>query len=129
MKRAVEGDIHDLAPFGEAHVSERLFPAQRRVVDEDIDPAEMPDRRLRHRLHLSRVGDVADMHERLPARGFDLACDGISLGAIAARIDHDGRATVRQSQRNRAADIAASARDNGDLAVEFSVSHHPSLST
>ena len=83
----------------------------------------MLDRRIRHRLHRRGIGDVADMDQRLAARRLDLARDGLGLGAVAARIDHDGRAALRQRQRDRAADIAPRAGDDGDLAGEFVVRH------
>ena len=67
------------------------------------------------------VGDVADMNQRLAAGSLDLARDGFRLGAVAARVDHDGRTALRQRQRNRAADIAARAGDDGDLAVSSSL--------
>src|SRR5690242_3989045 len=65
MKGAVQRDIHDLAPFGIAHLSEWLFTPQRRVVDENVNTAELLDRCLHHRLHLRGIGHVSDMHERL----------------------------------------------------------------
>ena len=85
-------------------------------------------RRLRHRLHGLGVGDVADMDQRLAASGLDLARDRFRLGAVAARIDEDGRAAFRQRQRDRAADVAPRAGDDGDLAVEFVVARHSILS-
>src|SRR3979490_3517168 len=36
VKRAIEGDVEDLAPLSVAHLAERLFPPQRRVIDENI---------------------------------------------------------------------------------------------
>ena len=51
VEGAVERNVHDLAPLGIAHLRERLFPPQRCVVDEDIDPAELLDGGVRHRLY------------------------------------------------------------------------------
>jgi len=56
--------------------------------------------------------------------GLDLARDRLGLSAVAAGIDHDGRAILRQCQRNRASYIAPGAGDDGDLAGEF-VAGHP----
>src|SRR5439155_20525590 len=50
--------------------------------------------------------------------------DRVRLGTIAARIDHDRRTTLRQSQGDRAADIAARAGDDGDFTREF-FGHEP----
>ena len=63
------------------------------------------------------------MDQRLAAGGYDLARDGFCFGAVAARVDEDGRTAFRQRQRDGAADIAAGAGDNGDLAAEFVVAH------
>ena len=64
------------------------------------------------------------MDQRLAAGGFDLARDGFRLGAVAARVHHNGRAALRQRQRDRAADIAAGAGDDSDFAGEF-LGHEP----
>ncbi len=78
---------------------------------------------FRHRLHGRGVGDIADMNERLAAPGLDLASDGIRFGAVAAGIHQNGRAGLRQRQRDGAADIAPRPGDDGDLAAEFVVTH------
>ena len=54
---------------------------------------------------------------RLAAGRLDLARDGLGLGAVAARVDKDGRAAVGQRQRDGAADVAPRAGDDGDLAL------------
>ena len=64
------------------------------------------------------------MNQRLAARSFNLTRDGVRLRAVAARIYHNGGPAFRQSQRDRAADIAAGAGDDGDLAGEF-LCHEP----
>ena len=99
---------------------------QRRIVDEDIDAAEMLFRGLRHRLHGRGVGDIADMDQRLAALGRDLARNRICFGAIAARIDQNGSAALRQRQRDGTADVAPRAGDDGDLAAEFVGARHES---
>ena len=114
MERAVERDVEDFAPRRIAHLGERLLAPQRRVVDEDIDTAELFDGRIRHCLHRYGVGDVADMDQRLAAGSLDLPRDGVRLGAVAARVHHDRRPALRERQRDRAADIAARAGDDGD---------------
>ena len=75
-----------------------------------------------HRLHRGRVGNVADMDQRLAAARLDLMRDRLGLGVIAARIDHDRGAAIRQRQRNRAPDIAPGAGDDRNFAGEFLVS-------
>ena len=44
----------------------------RRVVDQDVEPAELTDRRVDHRLGLSLVADVAEHRHRLAAGALDL---------------------------------------------------------
>ena len=58
------------------------------------------------------------------ASAVDLTRDGFRLGAVAARVHHDGRATLCQGQRDRATDIAAGAGDDSNLAREF-FGHEP----
>src|ERR1700682_2440747 len=41
VKRSIEGAVEDFAPLGVAHLAERLFPPQRRIIDENIDSAEL----------------------------------------------------------------------------------------
>ena len=128
VKGAIEGNIHDFAPVGVAHLGERLFPPQRRIVDEDIQAAKVLERRVSHRLHGCGIGDIADMNQCLAAPPLDIAGDGFSLATVAARIDQNGGTAVRQRQRDRAADIAAGAGDDGGLATEFVVASHGLLS-
>ena len=66
------------------------------------------------------------MNQRLAAGGLDLARDGLRLGAVAAGVDQEGGAALRQGQRDRTANVAPRAGDNGDLASEF-VSIHPAF--
>ena len=124
MKRAVERDVEDFAPLEVAHLGERFFPPQGRIVDEDIDSAEMLHGHIRHRLHCSGIRHVGDMGQSPDACSLDLACDGIRFGTVAACIDHDGCTAVGQRQRNRAADIASRTSDDCDLAAEFVVGAH-----
>ena len=128
MKGAVEGDVEDFAPRGVAHLGEGFFAPQRRIVDEDIDRAELLHGRIRHRLHRYGVGDVADMDQCLAAGSLDLARDRFRLGAVAARVHDDGRTTLRQRQRDCAADVAARAGDDGDLAARVRSVRHDLLS-
>jgi hypothetical protein len=64
------------------------------------------------------------MDQRPAAGSFDLARDGIRLGAVAARIHHDGRTALPERERDRAADVAACASDDGDFACKF-LGHEP----
>jgi len=67
--------------------------------------------------------------DRLAARRLDFAHNGVRLRAIATRVHHDGRATIRERKRDRTADVAAGAGDDGDFAGKFFGGHaHPSTS-
>jgi hypothetical protein len=72
--------------------------------------------RIGHRLHRLGVCDIADVSDGLAACGIDLADDGVSFRAIAARIDHDGGTAVSERERDGAADIASGAGNDGDFA-------------
>src|SRR3954447_12573691 len=119
MKCAIEGDIEDLAPRGVVHCGEGLFGTQRRVVDENIDAAELLYGRLRHRLYRLGISYIADVHQRLAARCLDLPYDALGLGAVAARINDDRRANLGQRQRDRTADVAAGPGDDSYFAREL----------
>ena len=124
IEGAFEDDAHDLAPFGERHLVERLLPPQRRIVDETVDAAEALGRRRRHFLHGDRIGDIADAGDGLAASVFDRAHHGVGLRAIGSRIDDDRRAAGCQFERDRAPDVAPGAGDDGDAAGEFVIRSH-----
>ena len=114
-KRAIEDDAHHLAPFREAHLVDRLLAAQRGVVDQDIDAAELLERGFGERGRGFFIGDVAEHAGRLAARRFDFTHDTIGFRLVRAHVHHDGRTGLRKRQRDRAADIAPGAGDDRRL--------------
>ena len=74
---------------------------------------------VRHRLHRVGVGDVADMDQRLAACGLDLARDDSASARLLRALTTMDAPPSAKRQRDRAADIAARAGDDGDLAIEF----------
>ncbi len=87
------------------------------VVDQDIDPAQPCDRRLGQLRDLRRVGDIAGDGQGAPALGAQLLGDPLDLGAAAGAERHI-RAGHGQRQRDRAADAAPGAGDDGAATVE-----------
>ena len=109
-----------LAPVGIVISSNGLLAAQRGVVDQDVEAAELLRPRRRPSLAAVAVGDVADdgdgaCRRRLRSR----RTTAVGLGLVGARVDDHRRAALRERQRDGAADIAAGAGDDGDAAVEF----------
>ena len=119
VKRRVERGVHHLAPFGIAHLVDRLFAPQRSVVDQDIDAAEGFQRGLRHRLDRGGIGDVGEHGDGLAAGRLDLSDHGVGFLLVGARVHHHRRAGGGKLLRDGAADIAPGAGDDGDFAGEF----------
>src|SRR5882762_9095363 len=89
VKRAIEGDVEDFAPFGVVHLGEGFFPPQRRIVDEDIDAAEMVERRVRESLTLLRISNIANYAEGSATGCTDLKDKCIDLASIRTCVDND----------------------------------------
>ena len=96
-KRAVEDDIHHLAPFGVAHLADRLFAAQRGIVDQDVDAAEALERGFGQRGSRLFIGDVADDATALPPAASISRTTLVGFGLVGAHIDHDRGARFRES--------------------------------
>ena len=121
---AVEGageiGVEDGAPLVVGYVPDRLAPLaayHARVVDEDIDAAELAHRRFDEALHLGRVGDVRRLGERPGADGPDLAGDAFERLRPAAG-EYDVAAGAGQGQRHLPAEAGASSGDDGNGAFE-----------
>ena len=96
-------------------------------VDQDVDAAEPLDRLLDHPLAVGLVGRVGDDGQALAARRLDLVDGGVE-GSLRAADDDDPGAGPGEGHRQRRADAAATARDDGDEAVEPEVverAHRP----
>ena len=118
-----------LAPFGIAHLVDRLFAAQRGVVDQDIDAAEALERGFSERSRGFFIGDVAEHAGRLAAGRLDLAHDAVGFRPVRAHVHHHRRTGLRERQRDGAANIAPGAGDDGDFAGKFLVVSHRSCSS
>ena len=103
---AVEGageiGVEDGAPLVVGDVPDRLAPLaayHARVVHEDIDAAELANRRFDEAVHVGRVGDVGRLGERPGADGPDFAGDCFE-GLRPAAGEYDIAASAGQGQRH-----------------------------
>ena len=99
--------------------------AVRRVVDEDINPAEGLLRSLHRSLHLVLVADVAEGGHDLGASGATGVRGLLKEGAAAARRDDEPRAFGGERLGCRPADVPSRARDEHDPARETHVHGEP----
>ena len=126
VHRAHQVDVDDEPEVVELHLGEALVAQDAGVVDEDVDPAPLGQRRVDHRLHGAEVGDRGAVGDRLAAGGADLLGDGVGGGRRAAAaveraaqvVDDDRRAARRQRQRVLAAEAAAGAGHDRDASIE-----------
>ena len=93
--------------------------ADRGVVDQDVDAPELGHRLADHGVDLVPRGDIGDDRDRLDAAVADLARHRLGFLLVAAGVDDDMGALARQPQRRGAADVAAGAGDQCDLAIEL----------
>ena len=121
-QRSVEIHAHEplvIVPVhGQQHV--QLHPAEDgRVVDQEVDAAELGDRAVGHGSGGSRIGDV-DRHGERPAApagdpgGNLLGAGGVDVG------DHHRRTLLGERFGIGLTDAAAGAGDDRHLAVELS---------
>jgi hypothetical protein len=101
------------------HLLDRREFVDARIVDEDVEPAELPDRRLDQGLRLGGPGYVALHGDRLAAGRRDGRDDGVRSRLARRVIDHDLRAVPCQRLGDRRTDPFGGARHHGDLAIEL----------
>ena len=105
-------------------MSKALFRPHGGIVDEDVELPEALDRGSGHALYGSLVGYVGKDRQRLPAHACDLGCNGLDGAAIMSTIDHHRRPRRGKRQGNGAANIAASAGDEGNTPRKFIADGH-----
>ncbi|TLD47114.1 MAG: hypothetical protein FAZ92_00606 [Accumulibacter sp.] len=111
-------DVEHRLPLLVAHLLDDVVPGVTGVVDDDVEAAELAERRLHEALGEIGGGDAADAGDRLAA-GRDDVADGLCRRCGVDIIDHHMRALRRQLERHRATDAAAGAADDRHLACEF----------
>ena len=106
------------------HLLDGGVPGVAGVVDDDVEAAELLERRADEPVGEPGLGDVAVDRDRLGSERLDLVHDG-GARRLVEIVDHDLRPVPRQLQRDGAADAAARARYESDFAgkiVHLSVS-------
>ena len=126
----LEVDGEDDVPLLFRHVEDHLVAQDAGVVDDDVEPAEGVERLLHHAVAGLEVGDVVVVGDGVAAHLLDFVDDLVGRALLAAGagrgaaevVDDDARALGRERQALAAADAAAAAGDDRDLAFE-SVAH------
>ena len=118
-------DAQHQLEIGGVHVGESAIAQDTRIVDEDMNPAPVPQRPFHHGLHLREVGNVATIGHGLAPGGADLVRHrqrGVGLATAVARrpqiVDDDFGAPARQLQCIGTAQAVASPGDDRDLPGE-----------
>lgn len=91
--------MHDAVEFLEAELQGRNPAPVRRIVDQDIDPAQVFRDRGIHVGHSLFVGHVGDIDARPPACSLYFPLHRFCLVDGTPRIDGNGGAKARQFQR------------------------------
>jgi hypothetical protein len=107
-------------------VAHGLEPARRRltrVVDEDVEPAELRDGGRDEGLDVRHAAHVRHLREDLPARRLPDAVGGLLQPLLAATADRDARALAREPLRGGPPEPVAAPGDDGYLAVQSEIEH------
>src|SRR5438876_938168 len=88
------------------------------VVDENVDPAELPPDALDHGRDRGLVGDISGDRYRPGAALLELGDRGSRFRFVAPD-DRNACAGIRQTPRHAKANAAIAAGDNGDFAAEI----------
>ena len=88
------------------------------IVDENVDPAELPPDALDHGVDRGLVGNISGDGYRRGAGPFELS-DRRSRLRFVAPDDRNAGAGIRQSPRHAKANAAIAAGDDGDFAAEI----------
>src|SRR6185369_9458430 len=118
-ERALQVHVEDLVPEVLGDVLDAVVERRHaRVVDEHVDAAELAVGAVGEGLDLAPVPHVAGHRQRAPPGGrAHLVRGGLAGGELAAG-DDDVGARLREGQYHGAAEAAAAAGDEGDLAGE-----------
>ena len=110
-ERARQVDLDDRSPLVDRELFERYRRgSDARVVEEQVEPAEARLDRREEGLDRGRIGDVADVCQRLALDG----CSRLLERLEPAAGNDDGPAGPPELACDRAADAAAAARDQRD---------------
>ena len=115
VESAIDRGAHDLPPFGRGQFQELGLPANGGVVHQHVQPPESRDSRVDQGLRLLGVGDVGQIHIRLPACFVNQTDSFAAVGLGLAGGDHDAETIARQMLGDGAADVQGAASDQGHL--------------
>src|SRR3954454_17623197 len=113
-----EVDPHDQVPVVVTHLEQEVVAGDARVVDEDVETAELAGDAIDGALHRGGVTDVAGEADRAPAVGERQTAG--SLGGLAAVEveDRHRRALLGEASGDAEPDPSCGSGDDGDAPVE-----------
>ena len=106
VEDAVEVDVHLAPPLLGLRLEKQLRLDVARVVDDDVETAQLGDDAVDHPAHGGVVGHVGLIGHRATAQLRDLRHERIGVGLRVHVVDGDGGAFASQGQRDLAADVA-----------------------
>ena len=119
--RAVEAPVQDDADYRVPAVGRQILGAadevSRRVVDQYVDVAEVPDDAADHLIDLLRFSDIDLDGERIEAGMAKFSGALLEVRRVAAA-DREVRAELAETLRNREAEPCGATGDDRDLTLE-----------
>ena len=115
---ALEMDANDGVPLLLRRVHEHAVTHESRVVDEDVEPAEVARDARDHFPDDVRIRNIGLIGPGLAAGLLDLGNHRFGFGLRAVVIDRDARALFRQHLRDGGADIPSASRHQRDASLE-----------
>ena len=115
QERAADVDVHHQVEFLGGQFLGRFGRDGAGVVDDDVDTAEVFDRRIHRALHVLFFAHVADDRDALAARSLHVGHGGVhgagqlGVGFGRFRQKYDVCALLRRTQRDRQSDAAGAA--------------------
>ena len=117
MEHALEVRIEDGGEIFFLHAHEKAVARNARVVDEDVDAAELLDDGFDHLIDCRCIRDIRLEDFGLAARRLDGGFRFFGFGRVARIVDGDARAHRCKLQRDGTADAAGCARDERRLPI------------
>ncbi len=118
VEDAIEVDVHLALPLFGLRLEKQLRLDVARVVDDDVEAAQLGDDPVDHPAHGGVVGHVGLIGHRAAAQLRDRRHEGIRVGLRVHVVDGDGRAFASQGQADLAADVPPAPGDQRDLTGE-----------
>ena len=117
-KRALEVDRHHALVLRLRRIEYRCTRFDPRIVDHDIQPAELADRRIDQLLEVSKLAHVGFDAQRLIAELADLALERLGRFRMRHVVDDDARTLAGELQHNGLAYTAVTASNDRDLVLQ-----------